>query len=346
MKILFLASGSGGHIYPSLALIDRLITKHQIGYVVIKNSMEERIIKDKRINKIQLDIVSKGHYYKKKPYKCIDLMKKTLYLAKIIKKYDLVFSFGGFVSVIASIGCFIAKKPLYIHEQNRIIGDGNKFALSFAKKIFTVYDDIEIKKKYQSIVKVVGNPRGEVASQYKSNYICRTPFKVLFLAGSLGSSTLLKKMKNVINSLLKENIEFTIITGNNLYDEFKSSFDYKNVKVVAYENNILTLMAKSSLVILRGGATSIEEVISLNVPSIVIPSPYVKHNHQEYNASYYHEKNALIMIKENEIEEKLAKTILKIKNNEFLYYTLIENMNKLNKNQAITLIEKEIDNEQ
>ncbi len=346
MKILFLASGSGGHIYPAVALMECLLVKHQIGYVILKNSMEEKIILDEKINKINIDISSKGNYYRQNPHKCFDLIKKILFLAKKMKEYDLVFSFGGFVSVIASIGCFIAKKPLYIHEQNRIIGDGNKLALSFAKKLFTVYEDIDINKKYISLIKTVGNPRGEIASQYKNNYISRTPFKVLFLAGSLGSSTLLKKMKNVINSLLNDDIEFTIITGNNLYDEFKSSFDYKNVNVIAYESDILEIMSKSSLVILRGGATSIEEVISLNVPSIVIPSPYVKHNHQEYNATYYHEKNALIMIKESEIEEKLAKTILEIKNNQILYYTLIDNMARINKNQAITLIEKEIENEQ
>lgn len=344
MKILFFASGSGGHIYPALSLIERLLSKHEIGYVVIKNSMEERMIIDKRIQKIYLNIDSKAKYYKQKPYKLLSLFKNILYLSKIIKKYDLVISFGGFVSFVASLVCFITKKPLYIHEQNRVIGDSNRFALRFSKKVFTVYEDLTIDKRYQHLIKIVGNPRGEIAYQYRKNKVEKTPFKVLFLAGSLGSSSLLNKMINVINTLKNEDIEFTIITGKELYSKYKSAFDYQNVNVIDYEENILKLMSNSSLVILRGGATSIEEVISISVPSIVIPSPYVKHNHQENNASYYHDRNALIMIKENEIEDKLAKSILEMKNNVFLYYKLIDNMIKLRKVNAISLMVNEIEN--
>ena len=344
MRILFFASGSGGHIYPSLSLISKLIDKHEIGYVVVKDSLEERIIKDQRIRKIRINISNKASYYKKSFYKIPSLLKNIIYLSKIAKQYDLIFSFGGFVSVIASVVSKLSKTPLYLHEQNRTLGDGNKFALKYAKKIFTVYEDLKIEQKYKSKVYLVGNPRGEEAAFLKVRHEHK-PFKILFLAGSLGSSTLLNKIKETISKIDDKNIYFTILTGHKLYKEYKQFFNFDNVNVIEYQENMLHLMSESSLIILRAGATSLQEVISLNIPSIVIPSPYVKHNHQEENAMYYHNKKAIIMIKENEVENNLVSTILKLKNDIFLYYTLIENMKKVSLNNACTLIIKEIENE-
>lgn len=344
MKILFLASGSGGHIYPSLSLMNYLITYHQIGYVIMKESLENKIKIDERITKYFLNVYPKSKYYLK-PYNTPKLFLNILKLSLKVKDYDLIIAFGGFSSFVGAILSKINHTKLYIHEQNQTLGDSNKFALKYASKLFTVYDSLKIDKKYINKVVCVGNPRYDEAIKYYKKEVSITPFKILIFAGSLGSSTLSKIFVELVNDIKDERIEFIIITGNKHYDLYKN-IENKNVKIYQYKDNLLPLMSSSNLAIIRGGATTIEEVLALKIPSIVIPSPFVKHNHQYGNALFYKQKNLLIVKDELNLSiYDLKQEILRFVNNKTYYYVFKERLESFNRPSSLKLIKREIEND-
>jgi len=124
---------------------------------------------------------------------------------------------------------------------------------------------------------------------------------ILIFMGSLGSSTVNKVLKEFIKINNDNNI-YHIVTGKKHYDDFiKGVKNKENIIIYPYVEDMISLMKKCDLVITRSGATTISEIITLGLPSILIPSPYVVNNHQFHNASYLLNNNACTMLEEKEL---------------------------------------------
>ena len=138
MHLLFLASGSGGHVYPCLSLIKKALPKHKITYLTIKNGFEEKVIDNlKNVNILSIDVPNQLKKYLKNPSNFFKLNKALKGIKNDLKNIDAIITFGGFVTFIGLLISFKLKKPLYIHEQNSVIGDANMLGQFFAKKVFT-----------------------------------------------------------------------------------------------------------------------------------------------------------------------------------------------------------------
>lgn len=293
MKVLLLSSSSGGHIYPSLAFGNYLEKKgHDVMYLGFINRMEEKIIPSHKL--ITLNCQNSFIKVIKNPFELIKFVKEIKKIKQY--KYDAYVGFGGFISLVSIfIKC---KNPLFIHEQNTTLGDSNMLLRSFSKKVFYTFENDDKKGV------LVGNPSGENINTKEFSY--KNHFKILFIFGSLGSSSLIEKLLSFENQLDKKN-EYTLVIGSELFNKYHNSF--KNVKVKEYIS-LKDELNNFDIVISRGGATSLYEIISSNTYCISIPSPYVKHNHQEKNVDYLCQLGLIDKLKEKDFTiDKLTKKI-------------------------------------
>ena len=139
------------------------------------------------------------------------------------------------------------------------------------------------------------------------------------------------KMKEILPKFNGKNYEVLFVTGNNYYDEFKTLKLSKNVKIVRFVNNLKRLFKKTDLMVTRAGATTISEIISYKVPSILVPSPYVTDNHQYKNAKSLVDKDAALLMEEKDLNENLVDVVEKTLNDK-------DKINKMKSNLSMMSI--------
>lgn len=305
MKIILVAGGSGGHIYPCLELAKYLKENNeQVLLCGSINSLEEKIYKENgfefqgvKINKKKIS----SHFIN---YKKINKIYKEF-------KPDLVILFGNYISVSFAMNAIVKKIPIFLHEQNVIYGLANKLLGYKAKRI---YLSLPINKNVHSKKSVlVGNPKSDI--KVKDSFAFKSRHNVTIVMGSLGSITINNLLKEFIK-IANSDIDYHIVVGNKYYDEFRKNLDIKNnIHIYPYLDNLASYMKKSDIFISRAGATTISEILVNGACSILIPSPYVKNNHQYLNAKYLKDNNASILIEESKLDAfKLNEEINKLIN--------------------------------
>lgn len=347
MRMIISAGGTGGHIYPALAIIDKFQKtdkNFEVLYIGTHNRMENKIIPEHNIpyqsikiygfskSNIGRDIKNVGYLFSAYN-KCIKIIKDF--------KPDIVVGVGGYVTlpvILAAKKCHI---KTVIHEQNSIPGKTNKFLSRGVDGVFLSFQ--ESKKYFKKDVNAIytGNPSGDNVKNLKpmnkeSLGFSKDKKLVLVTSGSLGSSALNDKLLEFLKLSEKDNYEILFITGNANYEEFtKNNHFAKNIKVVPYLDNLASLFKSCDLVISRSGAGTISELLMAKTPAILIPSPNVANNHQYYNAKDLNDSNLAIMILENELDSKIlhdkVNSLLKENNKEYLKIK-----NNLNKHKLIS----------
>lgn len=336
MKVIITAGGTGGHIYPAIAIINKIKEKEPNSsfiYIGTHNRMEKDIIPNLGIPYESIEIYGFSKTNIKQDLKNINLIKKAYQKSlKIIKDFnpDIVIGVGGYVTFPVIIAAHKLNIKTFLHEQNSIPGKSNKLLIKIADKIGVSFEDT---KKYFPKEKCIltGNPCSENALNIKTT--SRTKYGlsydkkcVLIVQGSLGSKVMNNKMIDFLSSIDKENYNILYITGKNYYDEFNKNKFSKNVTIVPFIDNLSSLLKDIDIMVTRAGASTISEITSLGIPSILIPSPYVANNHQYYNALSLKNNNACILIEEKD----LNKDILKEKINYLLTNQEIYNTYKTN----------------
>lgn len=341
MKVIVSAGGTGGHIYPALAIIDILKRYYKdldILYIGTHNRMEKDLIPEKGIKYEAIKIYG----FNKK--KVLTNIKNSFYICsalskckKIMKEFkpDLVIGAGGYVTFPVLKTAQKLGIKTFIHEQNSFSGKTN-IALGKKASLIGVSFENTIKdyKNTKGKVFVMGNPCGKRALEIKPIKKSELGFNdnkplAVAVAGSLGSMTINNAFKEVLTSLKDKNYQFLYITGQKYYEEFIKDLKLPdNVKVIPYLNNLSGLLKNTDILISRSGASTMSEIIALKVPAIFIPSPYVANNHQYYNALDLVNKNAAYMIEEKDFNKDLLleKIDELIKNNE----KIKNNLNKIN----------------
>lgn len=339
MRVIISAGGTGGHIYPALAIINKikeLEPNSEFLYIGTHNRMEKDIIPkyDIPFETIEIYGINRKNIFKNfKTLKCFyNSIKKCKKLIKEFKP-DVVIGVGGYVTGAV---IYSAKKlgyPTFIHEQNSIPGKANLFLSKYADKIGVSFKStIKEFPEYKTVY--TGNPCSEDAIKKeivpKSKYGLTNKKLVLIVMGSLGSEKITNMMKKTIDLFSVKEYEVIFVTGNGSYDEFQNIKLSKNVKVVPYIENLSGFMKNVDVIVSRAGASTLSEIMALQIPSILIPSPYVPNNHQYKNAVDLVEKNAALLIEEKNLSGKLlVEKIDELINNKELYKDIKENLKKL-----------------
>ena len=330
MKYVVTAGGTGGHIYPALAIISEIRKqdkKSEILYIGTTDRMEKDIVPNYNIKFIGIEISGLD---RKRPLKNISVLKKYTAAKKkalsILKDFnpDIVIGVGGYITLPVLKAAFKLKIPTIIHEQNSIPGLANKL---LAKKVNKICISLPGSKTYFDEKKVVytGNPRSEevldVSVCKKSEYGFKDNLKlVVFVMGSLGSTTMTNKLKEMIESFKNKTYQVLVITGKNYYDNYKELNIPENVKLLPYCENLINLLKDTDLIVSRAGASTIAEITVIGLPAILVPSPYVTHNHQYKNALELENLGACKLITEEDFnKDKIISEIDKLFDNKEYY---------------------------
>ncbi len=344
MRVIITAGGTGGHIYPALAILNKIKEKEpnsEFIYIGTHNRMEKDIVPAAGYQYESIEIYGFSKTMIKRDIKNISLIykayKKCLKIMKDFKP-DVVIGVGGYVTFPVIMAANKLHIKTFIHEQNSIPGKSNKVLAKKANLIGVSFKD-SIKYFNPNKCKLTGNPCGENALDIKA--VSKTKYHmhankkgVLIVQGSLGSNVINNKMKEFLSSIDNENYEVLYVTGKDYYEEFSKNKFSKNVIIVPYVDNLSALIKDMDLIVTRAGASIISEIMALRKPAIFIPSPYVANNHQYYNALSIKDAHAGAMIEEKD----LNKDILKNKINEIL------NDKKLYKEYETNLAKMSIDN--
>ena len=350
MKIAITAGGTGGHIFPALAIINKIKSHDKNSkflYFGTTDRMEKDIIPEKGIPYIGIQM--KG-LNRKNILKNITVLK--IYLAAIkkaeveLKKFkpDIVIGVGGYITAPVLVAANHLGIKTIIHEQNSIPGVSNKLLSRFVNKICVSFKESETYFPKKKTI-YTGNPRSEeILSMEKGKredfgFNRKSKFIILVM-GSLGSLTMTKKMKELIPSFKDKDYQVLVVTGKNYYDDYKDVKTPTNVKIVPFYD--AKYMKDADLIITRSGASTIAEVTALLLPSIMIPSPYVTHNHQYKNAKALEDKKACKILEEKDFCKENLLSLIDDCFKKEVYNEMRENLKEFSCPNSAEAIYKEI----
>ena len=314
-KIILSGGGTGGHIYPAIAIANELKSRFpdaEFLFVGAKDRMEMEMIpkagykiKGLWITGIERKLTLKNLMF---PFKLISSLWNA---KKIIKQFkpDVAIGTGGFASGPLLQMATLQGVPSLIQEQNSFPGITNKLLSKKANKICVAYDGLERFFPSEKIVKT-GNPvrqdlldiqskRDEAIKAFELNPAKKT---LLVLGGSLGARRVNQLIEKELDFFNTHNIQVIWQCGKLYYETYKINGHNKHVQVHAFLNNMDLAYAASDVIISRAGASSVSELCIVGKPVIFIPSPNVAEDHQTKNALSIAEKDAAILIKEEDLE--------------------------------------------
>lgn len=304
-RLIIAAGGTGGHIYPALAVAQALAAKDvEILWIGVRHRMEERIVPSyfpiKYIDVRPL----RGRSFKEMLVNPFYFLKSVRQAKKIIKQFKAkaVLTMGGFVCGPVGLAAKQLKLPLIIHEQNAIAGWTNELLARWASKVLEAYPK-SFKGKGKLKALCVGNPlRAEIIAESENKvYNPGSPLKILVLGGSQGARYLNTLVaESLVPFVQSQAIEVLHQSGSGQEELVKKSYGQSSelVEIVPFLQNIEQVYAWCDLVISRSGALSLGEIAMMGRPSILVPFPGAVGDHQRYNAKFVVEQGGAILLEQ------------------------------------------------
>ncbi len=340
MRVVISAGGTGGHIYPALAIINKIKKEEpnsEFIYIGTHNRMEKDLIPSLHIPYEAIEITG---FIRKITFENVKTLVRFLKARKrclqIIQEFhpDVVIGAGGYVTAPVIWAAHKLGIKTFIHEQNSVVGLSNKYLTKYVDKIGVSFEST-LNEFPKDKVSLTGNPCSEKAIETpkakKSDFgLSESKKLVLIVMGSLGSKTINEKMVEYVYGFRSKDYEVLFVTGENYYDKIKNRRFPDNVKVVPFIKDLPAIMKCTDLMISRAGASTMSEIMALGIPTIFIPSPYVTNNHQFKNASDLVNKNAAWIIEENDLTKvAFIKMVDDILEDAEKYHQVKENVHKL-----------------
>ncbi|KAA8371159.1 undecaprenyldiphospho-muramoylpentapeptide beta-N-acetylglucosaminyltransferase [Leuconostoc carnosum] len=318
MRVILSGGGTGGHIYPALALAE-VIKQHdsdvEFLYVGSERGVESSIVPATGMPFKKLIVQGFKRSLSLDNIKTVNLFLKAVKVSKqIIKDFkpDVVVGTGGYVAGAVVYAAQRMHIPTVIHEQNSVAGMTNKFLARGASKIGVAFDVAKSQFPAGKAV-LVGNPRAQQVAHIKSDFSWQTlglrddkPTLLIF-GGSQGAPAINLAVIAAIDQFNERSYQVVIVTGPKRYDNVLNKLKENNiaaadnVRIVPYIDNMPEVLVQTAAIVSRAGATSIAEITALGIPSILIPSPYVTGDHQTKNAQSLVDAGAALVISEPEL---------------------------------------------
>ena len=356
MRLVFSAGGSGGHIFPALAVaneIKRRIPKADILFIGARGKMEmERIPKaGYSIRGLWISgFLGKSVFSKLTTG--IKLIHSILTSYFILKRHnpEVVVGFGGFASGPALITAVWMGMPTMLQEQNSFPGLTNRLLGKRVDKICTAYQEAH---RYfgNSAIRYLGNPvrKNLSAKVSKSEALAHFNLKtgektVLIVGGSLGARTFNRAMRTLKEEVAGSGLQFIWQMGGMYHEEYRlcDTANLSNVKALPFLERMDLAYAASDLVVARAGAITISELAVLGKTTLLVPSPNVSEDHQTKNAMALVDKGAARLLRDEQCETDLIKEISEILGDEKTMEELKKNIKTIAKPNATEEIADEI----
>ena len=318
-RIVIMAGGTGGHIFPALAVAKYLQSEQwTVSWVGTEKGMESKVVPAEGI---EIDWVSvagiRGKGIMAKLNNGLMLVKSFWQVSKIFgkRKPDVVIGFGGYVAGPGGLVASLMKIPLVIHEQNRVPGTTNRLLVKRANKVLEAFPG-SFSKDVNAIFS--GNPlRTPFINLAKKEYWTADlgrDFRILVVGGSLGAKILNEIVPATVEKL--DNSEIKHQTGTASYASVAKKYADMSNKAQAIEfiDDMAAAYQWADMIICRAGAMTVSEVAAAGLPAIFIPLPHAIDDHQTANASYLTEAGGCISLPQSELNEStLLNAIEKVK---------------------------------
>lgn len=317
-RVLIAAAGTGGHIFPGLAIANALRSKGwDVSWLGTEAGMENRLVKEQNFPIDSIDFSgARGKGLTTWLLMPFRLIKASIVCGAIIAKTkpNLVIGFGGYVTLPTGLAAKCMGKCLVIHEQNSIIGLSNKVLSYLTKNVYTAFPNV-LKKAI-----VTGNPLrtefinvDEPAVRFANRI---GPLRILIIGGSLGAKFLNELVPQAIKLIDLENRpSITHQSGVNQYADLKNSYKSLNINanVVPFINDTAQAFANADIIICRAGASTVTEIAAVGAAAMFVPLPSAVDDHQTQNAMYLVKNEAGWLQAQRELTpQKLANEILKM----------------------------------
>lgn len=360
MRIILSGGGTGGHIYPALAIASEIksrVPTAELLYIGTGHGLESKIVPAAGLKFRTIDIRGIDRSSMLKAGKSLAKIPASFFQARdIVKTFkpDVIIGTGGYVSFpIVLAGTFFDVRT-FIHEQNAMPGLANR---NLAKRVDCVLLTFEEAAKHLNAkrIRLTGLPvRKEILAMQGMKSAAdpsKKRFTILAFGGSQGAMSINNAMLGLVERYKDDPVKIIWITGHNTFDNLKDELSKRinvsalkcQLEILPYMNNIEAAMLDADLAVCRAGASTLCELEVLGLPAILIPYPYAADNHQEKNARALVEKNAAEMVIDEYLDgDTLYKGIEKLRNDRDKLKAMGKNMLREARPNALNEIVDEV----
>ncbi len=321
---LIMAGGTGGHIFPGLAVAEALRVKGwKVQWLGAPNSMESRLVPPRGFELQTIDFSGvRGKGMLTLALLPLRLLKAFWQSIQVIRrvKPDVVVGLGGYISFPAGMMAVLLGKPLVLHEQNSVAGMANKVLASVADKVFTAFPKVFAKGVW------VGNPlRTEFLQQAEPalRFAGRSgPLNLLVVGGSLGAKALNDVVPLALAQIpLAQRPKVIHQSGEKQIDALRANYAAAGVQatLTPFITNTAEAFAQADLIVCRSGASTVTEIAAVGAAAVFVPFPFAVDDHQTVNARFLSDQGAAKIVVQKDLNaDFLAQLLLKSELTELL----------------------------
>lgn len=318
MRVLIAGGGTGGHLFPGIALAEEVTTRHHKNSVVFVGTdrgLEARVVPAAGY---PLEIIParglKGMGFWRLMQGIFTLPMALFASWRILRKYrpDVVVGVGGYASFPVVFCAWLQRVPTCVQEQNALPGLTNRVLGRIVKVVFIAFEEA---RRYFPAGKanLIGNPiRAKLTDNFLRSRAAHAKFTVLVFGGSLGAKRVNALMLEALDHLgdLKEGMRFVHQTGKADLEAVRQGYAARgfDAEVVEFIDDMSSAYATADLVVCRAGATTVAELTVCKKAAILIPYPFATDNHQEVNARSLVDAGAALMFREAELTGQILAT--------------------------------------
>lgn len=367
MRVIISGGGTGGHLYPGLAIakgLQQRFPQVELLFVGTARGLEAQVVPQEGFPFVPVEV--KGWADRRLSWSTLKaglvFIKGLREAARIIKDFSphLVIGTGGYVCGPVVLAACWQGIPSLLHEQNAFPGLANRFLSRWVDAVMLTFSEAEgFFPKARRIVHTGLPVRPEILQRDRQRGAIEwglDPGKltVLVMGGSQGARSINRAMVEVIEYFCDDS-EWQVIhaTGPGGYEEFIETLKARrlkiegsgNIRVVPYLHHMEHALAIADLVVCRAGASTLAEITACGIPAVLVPYPYAADNHQAYNARVLEASGAAVVIPDSELSGKLLlKTLQDLLGNREQLYQMSRQSLRLGRPQALDLILQEVTN--
>lgn len=344
-RVLFVGGGTGGHLFPAIAVaeqIKEMKPETEILFIGTRSKIEGKVVPG--LGYKFKSIWIKGFSRK---FNLENILFPLKLIVSVIQSILINMKFqpkvaigsGGYVSGPAIFGASVMGSKIILLEQNSYPGVTTRLLERYADEVHISFEDSKKYLRKPDKIHLTGNPvRENLGTENKETALNKFGLKpgiktLLVIGGSLGAASINSSISENASKLEEKGIQIIWQTGKGYINKYQSLTTDK-VKVLEFIEDMNAAYSACDLLLARAGATTIAEVLALGIPTILVPSPNVAANHQYYNAKSLADKNASILIKDEDLISQLFNIVSEIINSDEILLSLKQEAIKLSKPDA------------
>lgn len=333
-RAIVTGGGTGGHLYPALAIIEAISVDYDISYVGNPSRIEADVVPQKGIPFYAIPSIYLRSGLLSRAALALMLVWGTLkgFWLVLRLRPKLIIGVGGFVSVPMMLAGWIARRRLVLHEQNVGPGQANRFLGRIAKMPILTTFPVEKRHFPKNEMTVTGCPVRKSfwtlsKEESRTQLGLSNSNKVILIVGGSGGAVALNDAAATLCKLIPERPDLVLLhgTGRNYFDSVSQTRNalpkdvQERYRVFEYLDETAVFMSAADMIVSRSGASTLSEIFCSNLPSVLVPSPNVAENHQLANALFAQEANASVVLEEGpDFEARILKATTQVLDDDVL----------------------------